>query len=103
MEKAIQDKGVTLAYQVFGDGKPVVLIHGVAEDGNIWQQQVMVLQNDFKLIVPDLPGSGRSVANGDFSMEALADAVQAILEGEEIPEAVIIGHSMGGYVALSYA
>lgn len=80
-----------------------MLIHGVAEDSSIWEQQVALLQNHFRLILPDLPGSGKSVANGDFSMEALADAVAAILAEELITESVMIGHSMGGYVTLAFA
>ncbi len=103
MQKAIQYKDVNLSYQVFGNGNPVVLIHGVAEDGNVWQEQVAALQKTFKLVVIDLPGSGRSAANGHFAMEDLADAVHAVLAAEVIAQAVLIGHSMGGYVLLAFA
>lgn len=104
----MQDKQILynnrqLAYSVAGSGKVVVLLHGFGEDGHIWQQQVETLQNAFKVIVPQLPGSGASQLQDDMSMEGLAKSVNAVLQAEEVTACVMIGHSMGGYVTLAFA
>ena len=75
--------------------KPVlVLLHGFAENGQIWDQQRNVLSDHFQVITPDLQ---------PLTIEGMADAVYADLQAAGISKAVIIGHSMGGYVALAMA
>lgn len=104
-EKFIDIDGRPLFYRVTGAGEPVVLLHGFAEDGTIWQHQVDALQAKYQLIVPDLPGSGRSGMSQDMSMEGLAAAVNQIIT-DELPgnePFVMIGHSMGGYITLAFA
>lgn len=103
MDKTIIHNGRSLFYRSLGEGKPVVLLHGFAEDGEIWSSQALYLQESFRLIIPDLPGSGRSELTDDVSMEAMAEAVNAIISEEKIIDCIIIGHSMGGYVTLAYA
>jgi len=91
-------------YRVEGQGQPVVLIHGFAEDGTVWEHQVAYLKNRFQLIIPDLPGSGRSPVNdADWSMEYFAQCIHHILDQENIKTASMIGHSMGGYITLAFA
>lgn len=103
MDKTIIHKGRSLFYRSLGEGIPVVLLHGFAEDGEIWSSQVTYLQQSCRLIIPDLPGSGRSELNDDVSIEAMAEAVNAVVAEEKITDLIIIGHSMGGYVTLAYA
>jgi pimeloyl-ACP methyl ester carboxylesterase len=81
----------------------VLLIHGFAEDGQIWDEQVECLKKDFQLIIPDLPGSGNSpLSDAATSMEYLAEVIKIILDAERIDRAVLIGHSMGGYALLAF-
>ena len=101
---------------MIGKGRPVVLIHGFAEDGNIWKGLIKYLQNNFLLIVPDLPGSGKSeMLDGEnVSIEDYAEVIKTILD-KELPKvsptggdlegavASLIGHSMGGYITLAFA
>lgn len=108
MQKKIITGGKHISYQVYGEGKPVLLLHGFAEDHRIWQNQINSLANQYQLIVPDLPGSGLSTLSADMSMEGMADTVHEILLHEVSPssdvnDTVIIGHSMGGYIALAFA
>lgn len=103
MDKTITHKGCSLFYGSLGEGKPVVLLHGFAEDGEIWSNQIANLQESCRLIIPDLPGSGKSEITDDVSMEAMAEAVYAVVTEEKITEVIIIGHSMGGYVTLTFA
>jgi pimeloyl-ACP methyl ester carboxylesterase len=102
--KHIQVHKKQLQYRVVGEGLPVMLVHGFGEDGTIWENQYQGLPG-FRLLVPDLPGSGGSDMAGDMSMEGLADTLALILDAE-VPtsqKVVLIGHSMGGYVTLAFA
>lgn len=106
------DGSVTLFYREYGSGLPVILLHGFAEDGTIWDHQAARLAADCRLIIPDLPGSGKSPAlpgedsgtiSAGISLEDLAGSVTALLDREGIEKCVLIGHSMGGYIALAFA
>ncbi len=90
-------------YQVTGSGKPVMLIHGFGEDGSVWQNQVAALQKQYTLIIPDLPGSGKSELVADMSIEGMAECIKAIADEEKINTLTILGHSMGGYITLALA
>ena len=82
--------------------KSVMLVHGFGEDCRVWYQQMQHLEKNCNLIVPDLPGSGRSKLT-DVSMESMADYLKNILDEKSISSCVMIGHSMGGYVTLAFA
>lgn len=110
-EKIITQKGKQLFYRVAGEGTTVVLVHGFGEDGTVWDLQYDAFPGH-KLIIPDLPGSGKSDPIEDMSMEGMAEALREMIvhemaalyykEGE--PDSVVmIGHSMGGYITLAFA
>jgi pimeloyl-ACP methyl ester carboxylesterase len=99
-----------------GTGPVVVLLHGFAEDGATWDNLVGPLSAHCRLIIPDLPGSSRSSAlptpgaaapsnapGATPSIEDLAAAVKALLDHLDIDKCIMIGHSMGGYIALAFA
>lgn len=95
-------------YTVLGAGKPVVLVHGFAEDSDVWRHQLAALAQHYLLIIPDLPGSGGSDLLEDMSIEGMAECVKKILD-QELPNQkeensiIMIGHSMGGYITLAFA
>ena len=109
MKKQLLYQNKKIFYRITGNGKPVMLIHGFGEEANIWDNQVAFLKDKFQLIIPDLPGSGQSEMIDDMSMEGMAEVIKAIIETEsENPlaggrGAVLIGHSMGGYITLALA
>jgi pimeloyl-ACP methyl ester carboxylesterase len=86
-----------------GKKPAVVLIHGFAENNQVWEQQQAYLSEQFIVIAPDLPGSGQTPLTEPLSIESMADYVFTALQADGIENAVIIGHSMGGYVALALA
>ncbi|HWK08283.1 MAG TPA: alpha/beta fold hydrolase [Puia sp.] len=97
---------MALSYRIEGEGtgSPVVLLHGFAEDGAIWNQQLAFLKKNHLLIIPDLPGSGQSSPlSGPITLEELAEFIKAILDAEKITQCILIGHSMGGYITLAFA
>lgn len=103
MEKQIISHQKKIHYRVLGSGTAVLLVHGFGEDGRLWYDMVAALSDKFQFLVPDLPGSGKSDAIEDMSMEGLAEILEAIIKNENINKAVVIGHSMGGYISLAYA
>lgn len=105
MEKQFQYNGSAIYYNVTGKGPAVVLLHGFAEDGNIWNEQISFLQQHCQLIVPDLPGSGKSdlLKKENVTIEDYATCLNALLEHEGIGRCIVLGHSMGGYITLAFA
>ena len=93
---------VRLSFSDAGQGTPVVLVHGFPLSGAIWSQQEAGLRTHYRVIVPDLRGHGNSPAPpGIYEMDRLARDVLALLDTLKIEKAVVIGHSMGGYVTLA--
>lgn len=82
----------------------LVLLHGFLESPDIWPEFVGDHFSDCQVLMLALPGYGGSADTvTDYSMEAAADAVRAKLEQAGVGRAVLVGHSMGGYVALAFA
>jgi len=113
MANTFQYNSFTIHYKVSGKGVPLVLLHGFGEDGTVWDNQVAALQSDAMVIVPDLPGSGKSTLSAaDFTVENTAlldtmvfyaDVIQALLNHLQIEQYFLLGHSMGGYITLAFA
>ena len=101
MEKTILYQNKKIFYRSIGSGDPVMLVHGFGEDGNVWDKQVEYLKDRYHLIVPDLPGSGKSEMINDMSMEGMAEVLHTIIHEENIDRCTVIGHSMGGYITLA--
>lgn len=93
-----------IAYTRSGQGSnAVVLIHGFGEDSSIWNSLRSLLEPHYTLVIPDLPGTGNSEPAEQLSIEQMAVAIASVLEKEKLSKATILGHSMGGYIALAFA
>lgn len=98
-----QYKGASIHYRATGKGVPVVLIHGFGEDQTIWEDFIPMLPTDFQYITFDLPGAGRSDVMVKCSIAEMAEILKRLLEHLAVEKAIVIGHSMGGYVSLAFA
>jgi len=106
MNKVMGYPGGEMSYTVEGSGQAIILLHGFGESGSIWQHQAEKLSKEYRVIIPDLPGTGRSpLPNGKSfeSLEDYADLLRALLDTEGLPNCTLIGHSMGGYISLAFA
>ncbi|SKD01364.1 Pimeloyl-ACP methyl ester carboxylesterase [Chitinophaga ginsengisegetis] len=101
MRKSINNGNITWLDE--GKGATIVLIHGFSENATLWDNQTTRLKEHYRIIIPDLPGTALSPLTTPLTIESMAEYVYAILLAENISEAVIIGHSMGGYIALALA
>ncbi|HET6214492.1 MAG TPA: alpha/beta fold hydrolase [Micromonosporaceae bacterium] len=96
--------GETLHITEHGQGPTVVMLHGLMASGQMFRWLAEALQARFRLIVPDLPGHGRSVAvPGPYTVEAMAAHVAAALHLRGVREAHLKGYSHGGTVAQQLA
>ena len=82
-----------------GAGTPIIAIHGAGGSGRHWGYQLCELRHHAQLIAVDLPGHGRSLGPPPRSIAAAAASVAGLLDQLELPQAILMGHSMGGAVA----
>jgi pimeloyl-ACP methyl ester carboxylesterase len=100
----LQFKGIDLFYTDQGTGIPVILLHGFLENSTMWDDLTPELSKKYRVICIDLLGHGNTACLGYIhTMELMAEAVEAIIKHLQIKQSVLIGHSMGGYVALAYS
>ncbi len=103
MEKVNVNR-IHLAYERRGQGRPLVLLHGFPLDHHLWDDVAPLLEDSFDIIVPDLRGFGNStMIESALSMDDYASDIASLLDHLNIQKAAIVGHSMGGYVALAFA
>ena len=97
--------GVNLYYESHGAGEPLVLIPSTAFSGEVWKPyQVPGLSPPLHLIIHDPRGTGRSSASQQvYTINQMANDVIALLDQLKIPSAHLLGHSMGGRIALEAA
>ncbi|GGK01515.1 alpha/beta fold hydrolase [Pseudomonas matsuisoli] len=92
------------SYRVTGQGSPVVLIHGVGLNKDMWGGQVVGLAPHFQVVTYDMLGHGESPRpSGDCGLEGYADQLVELLDHLGIEQAGVIGFSMGGLVARAFA
>ena len=83
--------------------KCVVLLHGYLESMLVWEDFIPYLYKEVRVITLDLPGHGISVVTGEIhTMDFLADTIADALKALRIEKCTLVGHSMGGYVALAF-
>lgn len=95
--------GIQLGYTDEGSGTPIVFLHAFPLDRTMWEPQVRALSGRFRVITVDLRGHGESEARlWNFPLDAYAEDVHALLAHLQIPRAVLVGLSMGGYVLFAF-
>lgn len=92
-----------LNYKVFGEGDPVIILHGMFGTLDNWQTIAKQLAKHFMVFIVDLRNHGRSPHSEEFSYSIMANDVMEFMESNWIYEAHIVGHSMGGKVAMQLA
>jgi len=95
---------VPIRYFAGGRGRPVVLLHGLGGAASNWSAVAPRLARSRRVLVPELPGHGGSAPLAATpSLEPFADAVLAVAQAEDALPAAVVGHSLGGVVALRLA
>lgn len=100
----IQTNNIELYYEIHGEGKPLVLISGLGYSNWQWHKMVPLLAEKFKVIIFDNRGVGQSdKPAGPYTAQMLAQDTVGLLDALNIEKAVIVGHSMGGFIAQAIA
>ena len=95
---------VKVRYSDKGKGRVIVLLHGFLESLEIWEELSAKLSKRFRVIAIDLPGHGQTPVIGyNHSMELMAECVKAVMDSIGLRKYIVVGHSMGGYVAMAFA
>ena len=96
--------GYRRAYVLTGSGPAVLLLHGIGDSSDTWRRIIPDLAADHTVIAPDLLGHGRSDRpRADYSIAAYACGMRDLLSVLDIERATIVGHSLGGGVAMQFA
>lgn len=92
-----------LAYKKEGNGKIVLLLHAFPHSSKMWEAQAAALKSQYTVLMPDLPGFGKSPAQKNCTMASMAKNVAELLDSLKIQGPVFLaGLSMGGYVAFEF-
>ena len=84
------------------DGHPVAFVHGAGLSWRMWLPQLRAFEDEYRLLAPDLPGHGRR-ADESFTFDAAVRVLEERLRDETDEPALVVGQSLGGYVAVEYA
>ena len=99
-----RDDDLCIHYLQRGRGDPLLLIHGLGCSGADWAFQVAALEHRFRIIIPDLPGSGHSLPpRSEYTIAGFAGALWKLMDHLKIDRPNIVGFSLGGAVALEMA
>ena len=94
---------MTLNYKSFGQGQPIVILHGLFGTLDNWQTIAKKLAEQYMVFIIDLRNHGKSPHDPEMNYSIMAEDIQHFLESQWIYESHIIGHSMGGKVAMEFA
>ena len=96
--------GYRRAFRVAGTGETILLIHGIGDNSNTWSTVQPKLAQRFTVVAPDLLGHGKSdKPRADYSVPAYANGMRDLLSVLDIDRVTVIGHSLGGGVAMQFA
>jgi len=100
----LEYKVAKIYYETHGKGPAIVLLHGFLENSSVWKEIIPTLSKKNKVISIDLLGHGKSDCLGYVHpMELFSETIEAVLKHLKIRKCFLIGHSLGGYVALAFA
>lgn len=102
-ETTVDAAGVPIFFRETGSGPPIVLLHGFPETGRCWRGVASRLGATFRVLVPDLPGYGRSGRPEAFDAATLARTIVSFMAAAAAPRAVVVGHDWGGGIAYRIA
>jgi len=92
-----------LHYREYGTGKPLMILHGLFGSSDNWQTHGKKLAEYYRVILVDLRNHGKSPWSNDFSYALMAEDVKELYDDLNLEEMILVGHSMGGKVAMHFA
>ena len=101
----VRTNGIRTYYEDSGDGPPVVFLHGAMSDHRIWAERMQPLATDYRIVVYDLRGHGRTGGSerNSYSIDLYAEDLHALVEALNLDRPAVCGLSLGGMIAQAYA
>ena len=102
--RSVQVFGQTIRYYDHGQGAPLLLVHGLGADADVWAYCIGPLSESFRVIAPDLLGFGRSAKPLiNYRLNTFVEVLDRFLQALAVPRLSIIGNSMGGWLSAAFA
>jgi pimeloyl-ACP methyl ester carboxylesterase len=92
-----------LVYKTYGTGDPVIIMHGLFGSGDNWRTIARMMEPQYESIVVDMRNHGRSPHDPEMNFEAMTDDILELMSDLNLEKASLLGHSMGGKVAMQFA
>jgi esterase len=92
-----------LYYREYGAGKPLLILHGLFGSSDNWQSLAQRFASFYRVICIDLRNHGRSPWHEEHNYEAMSDDLYAFIKSQGLDDIILLGHSMGGKVAMRFA
>lgn len=92
-----------LFYRTFGEGKPLIVLHGLLGMSDNWIMPAKELSKEYKVILPDLRNHGNSPHSDDFNLQVMEDDIVELIQTTGFESIYLLGHSLGGRIAMSVA
>ncbi len=92
-----------LHFRTFGEGEPLIILHGVFGSSDNWQTLGKTFSEKFKVYLADLRNHGKSPHSDAFSYDLMVEDISKLMQNEGLTKTNMIGHSMGGKVAMAFA
>jgi pimeloyl-ACP methyl ester carboxylesterase len=100
----VQVNGLHMYYETFGEGIPVILLHGGLETCQMWAPVIPSFSQHYQVITPDTRGHGRTDnPSGKFSYSLMAEDIALFIDALELQDSLVVGYSDGGQTALEMA
>ncbi|EMR03757.1 alpha/beta fold hydrolase [Cesiribacter andamanensis] len=94
---------MTLYYRETGQGQPLIILHGLFGAGDNWLSVARLLEEEYRVILPDARNHGQSPHDAEFTYSAMASDLVELLDELGLPDAIFVGHSMGGKAVMNLA
>jgi esterase len=92
-----------LFYRELGHGQPMIIMHGIFGSSDNWLTQARLFSSKYHVFTLDLRNHGQSEHSDEFDYPAMANDLQEFIDSKKLENAIVIGHSMGGKVAMNFA
>lgn len=101
----ITTNGIETYYEEYGDGPPLVVLHGATADHKVWAEQLQPLTDEYRVIVYDLRGHGKTGAapRETYTLAHYVDDLAAVIDTLELEQPTVLGHSFGGMIGYHFA
>lgn len=101
----VETNGIETYYEDYGSGQPIVVLHGATADHQVWAEQLQPLTDDYRVILYDLRGHGKTGGSDldRYTVDTYADDLAAFIDALGLDQPVVLGHSLGGMIGYAFA